>query len=78
MGGGTLEPPSNVISRLTRWDTVTGTQRKCFNGNAGDTSERRRGAHMGFSERIDLYHLKVNGNQRHAAMRVIVVNLITK
>ena len=25
----------------------------CFKGNAGETSERRGGAHMGFSERID-------------------------
>ena len=25
----------------------------CFKGNAGDVSERRGGAHMGFSERID-------------------------
>ena len=25
----------------------------CFKGNVGETSERRGGAHMGFSERID-------------------------
>ena len=26
----------------------------CFKGNLGEMSERRDGAHMGFSERIDI------------------------
>ena len=26
----------------------------CFKGNVGETSERQGGAHMGFSERIDI------------------------
>ena len=32
----------------------------CFEGNVGEPSERRGGAHMGFSELIYICHLELN------------------
>ena len=39
-----------IISVL---DRLAFSIRKSFKGNVGETSARRGGAHMGFSERID-------------------------
>ena len=36
-----------------------------FKGNAGETSERRGGAHMGFSERIDTIWTELNWTPLH-------------
>ena len=43
-------PPAAAITGYTTGD---GSHWNRFKGNVGDTSERRGGAYMGFSERID-------------------------
>ena len=40
--------------------TNTDKHGNCFEGNAGEASEKRGGAHMGFSELIYICHLELN------------------
>ena len=61
---GRLEERENVEGGSARRSSLKGLAAReghrqsdeywnCFKGNVGETSERRGGAHMGFSERID-------------------------